>query len=179
MSFLKNHLLKSFQRDITGSVIIFFLVMFFWLLLSASVDWQHLLIGVFISFLLTWFWNQLTIDERDKTRINWRQCKLLFRYFVFLGKEIFLANFIVAAIVLRPKMPISPGLIILKIDLKNDLPRVLYANSITMTPGTITVDLEGDRLLVHGMTKDLAFGVRSWYIYDIMKDLEEVSEGNA
>ena len=99
--------------------------------------------------------------------------KIFIRYFIFLILEIVKANFIVACIVLNPKLPISPGLIALKISLQRDLPRVTYANSITLTPGTITVDLDGDRLLVHGMTKDHVSGVRSWYMYDIMKELEE------
>jgi multicomponent Na+:H+ antiporter subunit E len=175
MSFLKNQFANYIQRDIWGSVIIFIVLMATWLLLSASIDWQHLLVGFFLMFLLTLLWNQLTIDERGKTKVSWRQFKLLMRYLFFLELEIILANFHLAVIILSPKMPISPGLIVLKIDLKKDLPRVLYANSITMTPGTITVDLEGDRLLVHGMTKHHAFGVRSWYLYDIMKDLEEDS----
>jgi multicomponent Na+:H+ antiporter subunit E len=178
MSFLKNELVSRIQRDITGSVIIFIVLMITWLLISASVDWQHILVGFFLMFMLTLLWNQLTIDEQGKTKVTWRQFKLFMRYILFLELEIVIANFHVAAIVLSPKMPISPGLIVLKIDLKKDLPRVLYANSITMTPGTITVDLEGDRLLVHGMTKHHAFGVRSWYLYDIMKDLEEDSAKN-
>ncbi|RJX28873.1 MAG: Na+/H+ antiporter subunit E [Dethiobacter sp.] len=149
------------------------LLLIFWFLISASLDWQHIFTGILLSISLTLFWDQLTIDEHGKTIVNWRQLKISFRYLIFLFVEIVKANFVVAAIVLSPKMPISPGLIVLKVTLKKDLSRVLYANSITITPGTITVDLEGDRLLVHGMTKDHAFGVRSWYMYDIMKDLEE------
>lgn len=151
----------------------FVLLMIFWLLISGSLSWQHLVMGFFLVSLLTLFWNQLSIDEVGETKISWRQLKIFTRYSLFLAFEILRANFIVAKIVLDPKLPISPGLIVLRLTLKKDLPRVFYSNSITLTPGTITVDLEGDRLLVHGMTKYHAFGVRSWYMYDIMKDLEE------
>jgi len=164
---------ERLKRDLPGSIIISLLLLFFWFLISASLDWQHIFTGIFLGVLLTLFWDQLTIDERGKTIISRRQLKIALRYCIFLFIEIVKANFVVAFIVLNPKMPISPGLIVLKVTLKKDLPRVFYANSITLTPGTITVDLEGDRLLVHGMTKDHAFGVRSWYLYDIMKDLEE------
>lgn len=164
---------KRLKRDLPGSMLIAVLLLIFWFLISASLDWQHIFTGILLSISLTLFWDQLTIDEHGKTIVNWRQLKISLRYLIFLFIEIVKANFVVAAIVLSPKMPISPGLIVLKVTLKKDLSRVLYANSITITPGTITVDLEGDRLLVHGMTKDHAFGVRSWYMYDIMKDLEE------
>lgn len=167
---------ERLKRDLPGAIIILLLLLFFWFLISASLDWQHIFTGIFLAALLVMIWNILTINEHGRTFITWRQIKIAVRYFIFLLFEIVKANLIVASIVLNPKLPISPGLIVLKVTLKKDLPRVLYANSITLTPGTITVDLDEDRLLVHGMTKDHAFGVRSWYLYDIMKDLEESAE---
>lgn len=166
-------IIKRFTRDLAGSLIILVLLLGLWLLISGSFDWQHFVSGIVLMGILTLFWNQMTVDEVGRTRFSWHQAKLLLRYLFFLTLEILKANFSVAYIVLSPKMPISPGLIVLNYNLKRDLTRVLYGNSITMTPGTITVDLEDDRLLVHGMTKHHAFGVRNWYLYDIMKDLEE------
>ena len=171
--FFKHMILKRFTRDLPGALFVMIVLMLLWLLISGSFDWQHFVSGIFLMGLLTLFWTQMTLDEVGRTRFNWHQLKLLVRYVFFLTLEIFKANFSVAYIVLSPKMPISPGLLVLNYSLKNDLTRVLYGNSITMTPGTITVDLEGDRLLVHGMTKHHAFGVRNWYLYDIMKDIEE------
>jgi multicomponent Na+:H+ antiporter subunit E len=169
-----NRLLKDcLKRDPTGSIIIFSLLMAFWLFISGCADWQHWLTGIFVVSFLTLFWNQLFSGEQAKTKITWRQLKLFLRYFIFLLIEIVKANFAVALIVLSPKMNISPGLIVLKVTLEKDMPKAIYANSITLTPGTITVDLDGDRMLIHGMTKEHAFGVRSWYMYDIMKDIEE------
>ncbi len=177
MSF--NRLLKErLKRDASGSIFIFILLMTFWLFISGSIDWQHWITGIILITFITLFWNQLLIDEHEKTKITWRQVKIFVRYLFFLELEIIKANFVVACIVLNPKMPISPGLIVLKVSLQKDLPRAAYANSITLTPGTISVDLDGDRLLVHGMTKDHAFGVRSWYMYDIMKDLEEAGKND-
>ncbi len=177
MSF--NRLLKDcLERDPTGSIIIFCLLIAFWLFISGCADWQHWLTGILVVAFLTLFWNQLFSKEHIRTKISWRQLKLFMRYFVFLLLEIVKANFVVALIVLSPKMNISPGLIVLKITLEKDLPRAAYANSITITPGTITVDLDGDRMLVHGMTREHAFGVRSWYMYDIMKDIEEAGRND-
>ena len=64
----------------------------------------------------------------------------------------------------------------MKINLKKDLTRVLFANSITLTPGTVTVELEGDRLIVHGITKDHVEGVRDWYLLNMANELEESGE---
>jgi len=52
---------------------------------------------------------------------------------------------------LRADLDISPALVKVKTVCKSDLAKVTFANSITLTPGTITVDIEGDKLLVHGL----------------------------
>ena len=164
---------KLFTRDLIGSLLIYGALMLLWFLISGSFGWQHFITGMVFAGILTIFWSHMIANEVKQTRFNWHQIKLLFRYLSFLELEVLKANFVVAYIVLSPKMPISPGLIIFKFDLKKDMTRVLYANSITLTPGTITVDMEGDRLLVHGMTKHHAIDVHNWYLYDILKDLEE------
>lgn len=164
---------KLFTRDLVGSLLIMSALLLLWFLISGSFGWQHFVTGIVFALILTLFWSHLTVQEGQKTRFNWHQIKLLIRYLSFLELEVLKANFVVAYIVLSPKMPISPGLIIFNFDLKKDLTRVLYANSITLTPGTITVDMEDNRLLVHGMTKHHALDVRKWYLYDILKDLEE------
>jgi len=51
--------------------------------------------------------------------------------------------------VLHPKMPIKPGIVIIKTELKQDIAKMLFANSITLTPGTFTLDIKGDELLIH------------------------------
>lgn len=169
-------LLDGFKRDLGGSLLIAVLMLAFWLLVSNSLHWQHILTGIVISFLTTLLWNEITTEEKGKTKITWRQVVLFIRYFFFLIWEIIKSNFVVACIVLNPRLPISPGVIIMKINLKKDLTRVLFANSITLTPGTVTVELEGDRLIVHGMTKDHIAGVRDWYLLDMAKELEESGE---
>ncbi len=62
------------------------------------------------------------------------------------------ANLKVAYIVLHPKLPISPGMVQFKTRLKTDLAKVIFANAITLTPGTLTVDIEDDLFTVHGLT---------------------------
>jgi multicomponent Na+:H+ antiporter subunit E len=70
-------------------------------------------------------------------------------YAVVLFVEIIKANFDVAYRVIHPKIPIKPGIVIIKTELKQDFAKMLLANSITLTPGTFTLDVVGDKLLIH------------------------------
>ena len=75
--------------------------------------------------------------------------------------EIVKANIDVAKIVLDPKLPISPRLVRVEGTQKSDLGRAIYANSITLTPGTITLDVRGSSFLVHALTAEAAAGVET------------------
>lgn len=86
---------------------------------------------------------------------------VLVTYLPWLFWEIAKANVDVARIVLHPRMPISPRLIEVRATQKHDLGRVIYANSITLTPGTVTIDTEGDLITVHALTQGAADGVLS------------------
>jgi multicomponent Na+:H+ antiporter subunit E len=66
-----------------------------------------------------------------------------------LFREIIKANIDVAYRVLLPRMPISPGIVVIRTSLKSNIARLILANSITLTPGTFTLDVVGDKLLIH------------------------------
>lgn len=85
----------------------------------------------------------------------------LVMYLPWLFWEIAKANVDVARLVLHPRLPISPRLIEVRASQRHDLGRVIYANSITLTPGTVTIDTEGDSITVHALTKEAADGVLS------------------
>ena len=67
----------------------------------------------------------------------------------------------VALRILNPGLPISPRLVRVRAGQRTDVGRVLYANSITLTPGTVTIDTEGDTITVHALTAEAAAGVES------------------
>jgi multicomponent Na+:H+ antiporter subunit E len=73
-------------------------------------------------------------------------------YLPWLLKEIFRANVNVARIILTPSLPIDPILVMYRASQETDLGRSLYANSITLTPGTITTGVEGQMLEIHSLT---------------------------
>ncbi len=85
----------------------------------------------------------------------------VFLYWFWLFKEIVKANIDVAKCVLFPGKYLEPSLFASKVTQKSDLGKVVYANSITLTPGTVTVDLHDDTVLVHALTKGTADGVKS------------------
>ena len=82
-------------------------------------------------------------------------------YAPWLLWEIFKANVDVARRILDPKLPISPRLIKVKATQKRELGRVIYANSITLTPGTVSVEMEDDVITVHALTREAAEGVQT------------------
>lgn len=160
------------QKDISGGLLIFGLMLGFWLLLAASLHWQHLLVGTLLGVVVTLVWAKVEIGDGRRTSFTLKQVLFLLHYLACLAWEVLKANVMVALIVLNPKLPISPGLVIMRNGLSHDLTRVLYANSITLTPGTITVDLRGDYQVVHAITGSAGRGVLDWYLYDLARKLE-------
>ena len=74
-------------------------------------------------------------------------------YLVWLMKEILVASVRVTSIILDPRLPIRPGLVRYRAPQRTEVGRVLYANSITLTPGTLTARMDGDELEVHSLAR--------------------------
>jgi multicomponent Na+:H+ antiporter subunit E len=128
-----------------------------WLLLSGYFDVPLLLsFGVLscaLVVLVAWRTEAIDPEERPlRLRFNIH----VLGYWPWLLWQIVLANLDVAKRIIDPKLPISPTLITLKPSQRSDLGRVIYANSITLTPGTVTTDLSGDTLEVHALTREAA-----------------------
>lgn len=80
--------------------------------------------------------------------------KVLFSYWPWLLKEIMKSAWAVTKCILSPRLPISPTLVEFAPTQKTDLGLVIHANSITLTPGTIAVEVEPSRFLVHALTRE-------------------------
>ncbi len=117
-----------------------------WLGLTSSLHPQELLAGALISAGVVW----LAIPPRpgDAARRPWRLGAALAYLPVFL-KNLILANIDVAARVLNPKLPINPGIVRVTTALTAPHQRLILANSITLTPGTVTLELDGPNMYVH------------------------------
>jgi multicomponent Na+:H+ antiporter subunit E len=119
-----------------------------WLLLTWAIDWQHLVVGAVLSVLVGLIFGDLFIQEPAKVFQPTRWFWFLIYIPVFTW-EMVKANFDVAYRVLHPKMPIRPGIVKVKTKIRSDMGRVILANSITLTPGTFTVDLKDDVMYIH------------------------------
>src|SRR3546814_8049609 len=85
--------------------------------------------------------------------------RLRFRDWGWLLIEIVKASIDVSKLILAPRLALSPRMVRVKATQPTDTGVVIYANSITLTPGTVTVDIDGDELLVHAITQDMADGL--------------------
>ena len=137
----KAHPLKDF-------IYLFIILMIVWMALTLSVEQQELISGIIVSFILSLALYR-NYQRIGLPKITLKKIVFLLAYIVVLFKEIILANLDVAYRVIHPKMPINPGIVIIKTELRQDLAKMILANSITLTPGTFTLDIEDDRLLIH------------------------------
>ncbi len=85
----------------------------------------------------------------------------LLAYIPWLLWQIFKSNVDIARIILNPRLPLSPRLVRVQASQRTVVGKVIYANSITLTPGTISLDLREGEILVHALTADSAAGVES------------------
>jgi len=116
---------------------------------------MHLVLGLISSLLVAYFSNDLLIT-REKIVFSPRKIILFIRYLFYLAYSIMLANIDVAYRVLHPKMPIDPKIVKFKSKLKSDIGQTALANSITLTPGTITVDIRNGTFYVHALSSKSA-----------------------
>jgi multicomponent Na+:H+ antiporter subunit E len=133
------------------AIVLFVHLVVVWLLLSGHYDAGMIgfgLLSAAIVVLLTW---HLGVLDRESLPVHLGL--RVFVYIPWLIKEVVKANIDVARIILDPALPISPRLIRLRASQKSEVAQVIFANSITLTPGTITLDLRDGSVLVHALTE--------------------------
>lgn len=131
----------------------------FWLLLSGHYTPFLLSVGLASSLVIVWLSARLmSVVDREGHPIHLSIGA--FTYWPWLSWEIAKSAWDVTKRILDPKLPISPVLVRIKASQRTAVGRVTYGNSITLTPGTITLELEGDNLLVHALTRDSAESLR-------------------
>ncbi|MGM0446121.1 MAG: Na+/H+ antiporter subunit E [Bacillota bacterium] len=150
-----------------------FVLILFWIVLTGSFHWQQLLVGVILSFGIILYWGHFLLSEIQGFLITRHNIFKIGYYFYRFILEMVVANIEVAKIVLSPTLPIEPTFICFKLKPQKKLSRVLYANTITLTPGTISVYMVNDEIVVHALTSEAAKGVSGWYLEDKMCEIEE------
>lgn len=129
-------------------ITLFILALLFWLLLTLKFSLANLIAGITAAGLCTAFFGRFFIKNVSRILEPSRYFWFIVYLIVFTWACI-KANLDVAYRVLHPKMPIRPGIVKVKTELKSDLGKMLLANSITMTPGTISVDIIDSDLYIH------------------------------
>ncbi len=116
-----------------------------WVGLTMSFDIQELTTGFIASFIIAMLYVK---NYPSSDNFRFRPIAYIIYLFTFL-KALVLANWDVARRVIDPKLPINPGIVAIKTDLKENYKKLMLANSITLTPGTITMDVRDDTLFIH------------------------------
>ncbi len=128
--------------------IVFFL---FWLLLNGRITWEISIVGLVLSGLLYAFVCRfMDYSPKKELKILVRLGKIIL-YLLFLIKEVFASALQTIHFIWSPGEEVEPKLVSFKTKLKTDAGKVALSNSITLTPGTITVGIDEDTLLVHAL----------------------------
>ena len=129
----------------------------FWLLLSGYFTAFLLSAGLGSALAVVWFARRMDVVDHEGHPIHLGPKVLL--YWPWLLKEIVKSAWDVSRIILHPKLPISPTLVRFRPTQRTDVGLVIHAQSITLTPGTITIEARRNEFLVHALTRGGAQGV--------------------
>ena len=133
------------QRRFVVATVMLFIV---WLLLVGTLNFSEIFVGFFVVVFTVWL-SSSHLSFLDDIKFNWATPLFLLRYLGVFLLALLHANIDMARRVLSPSLPINPAMVEVETQLKSPLGKLILANSITLTPGTLTVDVVGERLLVH------------------------------
>lgn len=125
-----------------------------WVLLSGHYTPLMLLFGVLSTLFVVFLATRADLIDQETQPVLIKPSVLF--YWVWLGREIIKSNIDVTRRILSPGLPISPTVFTVRAGQKTELGRVTYANSITLVPGTVTMDVDGDVFTVHALTREAA-----------------------
>jgi len=123
-------------------------MMLVWLILNASLSWEVILVGSVFATLLVLIFPAYGFLFAG-TKFSRETPLIVLKYFSLFGRELVKSNLDVARRVISPQLRINPGIVEVKTKLTHPTYRLILANSITLTPGTLTVDMIGDSLFIH------------------------------
>ncbi len=148
------------KASFVRKLVLLILLSLFWVFLSGMYDLFHLSLGI-ISLILVMLLNSRILGlqfysyERSNSSLRFYRLLLFIPWLIW---QIIVSSVQVAVIILSPKMPINPSVVRFKVKLPSMTAKVVLGNSITLTPGTLTLDIDGDEFLVHALS-DSSFGI--------------------
>jgi multicomponent Na+:H+ antiporter subunit E len=158
------------------------LLFLIWVVLSGKIDAFHLGAGVVTALVIARLTQVLfalapTVGysaSRPLRDVAWLRVA---RYILWLVWQIVLSSLQIARVVLDPRLPIQPQVVTFRGRLPHTLARLTLANSITLTPGTVTTDVQGDTFEVHALTDDAAREIESDVMQERVRSLFGAPDG--
>lgn len=131
----------------------------FWMVLAGTLEPLDLALGAAVSITLAVWADRFLWEDSSAPALTIRQALRFLAYIPYLIVEIVKAAVYVAEKVLDPRLPISPVIMVVESPLKREISKVALANSITLTPGTLTVDLDQSTFHIHCLAPEFREGI--------------------
>lgn len=143
-----------------------------WIIFNGKITLEILLIGLALSAVLFAFCCKFMNYSVSQDLRMYRLIPMACQYVIILIIEILKANRQVLYFITTPRYQVEPQIIHFTSRLKSEFARVVLANSITLTPGTITVNLEGNEFYVHCLDKEFAEGMEDSIFVELLEKME-------
>ena len=150
-------------------LLLFFLA---WLIFNGKVTLEIIVFGIVISLAVFAFICRFMDYSTKREMRFYAMIPQFIRYLYVLIREIISANLTVCRMILTRKEVMEPVIVRVKSNLRTKTARVILANSITLTPGTITVSITGEYLLVHCLDKSLSEGMEDSVFVRLLQKME-------
>lgn len=151
--------------------VILFLI---WIIFNGQFTLEIAAFGLVIAGAMYWFLCKFLDYKPQNDLILCKRFFLILHYVFVLVAEILKANGAVFKMIYSAKYQLEPAVVHFRVPLHSTFARVLLANSITLTPGTITVSLKDDEYTVHCLDKELAKGIDSSIFVELLKRIETI-----
>jgi len=144
-----------------------------WIIFNGNITLEILIFGVIIAAAMLAFMCKFMDYSLRKEANVYKKSIWFLAYVVLLIREIIKANLAIIPKILTVEEEMDPVIVKFRTSLKSDFTRMLLANSITLTPGTITVSLEEDEYTIHCLDASLADGLETSVFENALKKLDE------
>ncbi len=155
-------------------MLLFFFLL--WLIFNGAITTEILIFGVVIAFLMFAFVCKFMDYSIRKEKLLYLRSVYFIWYLTVLIVEIIKANMAVCQLILSGKEAVEPSIVTFDTTLESSFARVILANSITLTPGTITVSLKGNQLIVHCLDKSLSEGMDTSVFVKMLEKMERMGK---
>ena len=150
----------------------YILLLLFWIILNGKITREILIFGVVLAAAIFWFMCKFLDYSPKYEMFVAKNFFWILTYFVVLVIEMFKSAIAVYKRVYSKKIEIQPQMVFFDVDIKSEFLRFVLANSITLTPGTITVDVDDNHFCVHALDYTLAEGIEDSVFIKMLKIME-------